>query len=148
MKRLALLILFVLTASQSYAQVPLTSSDRGRPFSCSLDNIAATLTLCQLAPQPGEALYIRQIVAQSTTATGGQWILRYGTGTNCGTGTATLFPSAAGANVRLGAPGNTAAPALLIFADPVKVPESNDLCAIGVATNTLTIQVWGYVAAR
>lgn len=122
----------------------------GPSWTCSLDNIAATLTKCYENKDPSVALYITDIVAQSTTSTAGQFLLEYGTGTNCGTGTTALFPSAA-AVVRLTAPPNTIPPTVVSFRTPLKVPTStvgNDLCALGVATNTLTIQVFGYQASR
>ena len=125
----------------------------GEPFQCGADNIGATLTLltgCQ-APEPQQRRYITAIVAQSTTATGGQFILRYGNSVrsggaaNCATSTVTLLPSAAGTNVRLAAPANTSPPALIYLPTPIIVPPDKDLCVIGVGTNTTTIDVIGYV---
>jgi hypothetical protein len=118
----------------------------GVPWTCSLDNIGATLTLCMRAPNPGLRRYITSITAQSTTATGGQWILRHGTGTNCGTGTVSLLPSAASA-ARYSAPANTAAATTMTFAQGVLVvPGGKDLCLLGVATNTTTMDIFGYEA--
>ena len=119
----------------------------GPQFTCSADDIAGTLTLltgCK-APEPGLRRYITTIVAQSTTTTGGQFILRVGTGTNCGTSTASLLPSAATA-ARLASPANTTAPTVISLSTPIIVPYERDLCVLGVATNTTTIQVVGYVA--
>jgi hypothetical protein len=114
----------------------------GVPFTCGLDDIGATLTLCYTNSDPSERLYVTGIVAQSTTATAGQFILRYGTGANCGTGTVSLFPSAATA-VRVAYAGNTAAPTVISLPTPLIVPAGKDLCALGVVTNTLTIQIVG-----
>jgi len=142
---LAALALSLLTGPEIKAQTS------GLQFTCSADNIAATLTKltncddADLPAQPGMRRYITDVVAQSTTTTAGQWILRYGTGTNCGTGTTSLLPSAATV-VRLAAPANTAAPTIIPLRTPVIVPSGQDLCVLGVATNTVTIQVNGYVA--
>jgi hypothetical protein len=142
----ALLLLALITGSQ--AQPSLSGSNQGLTgWSCSLDDIGATLTLCQRAAEEGRALYITDIVAQSTTTTVGQFILRTGTGTNCGTGTASLFPSAATA-VRWAYPPSTAAPLHLAFASPIRIPHGKDLCALGIATETLTLQAWGYVGSK
>lgn len=123
-------------------------------FSCSADNIGATLTLLSASPSgnctattDGTTRYVTDIIAQSTTATGGQWILRTGTGTNCGTGTASLFPSAATA-ARFSAAANGAAPASISLRTPLRLPEGKDLCVLGVGTNTTTIQVLGYVGPK
>lgn len=132
----------------------------GIPWSCSLDDVGATLTKCVVSkgsmPYDSltqERLYITDLVAQSTTATVGQFILRYGTGTNCGTGTTSLFPAAATV-VRFAYPPNTAAPLVIQFANPLIVPasvsaatgaEHPHLCALGIATQTLSLHVGGYV---
>lgn len=115
------------------------------PWSCSLDAIAATLTQCQAAPGAGLKLYLTDIVAQSTTATAGLFLIRYGTGTNCGTGTTSLLPAAATV-VRLAHPANTAAPTSIKLQVPLATAANNAICAVGVATNTLTVQMSGYTA--
>lgn len=111
----------------------------------SLDDIGATLTRIVSAPTSGEARYITDIVAQSTTATTGLLLLRTGTGTNCGTSTASLFPSASTVP-RIGYTANTLAPTVISFRTPLRVAPNLDLCVIGTAVNTLTVQVEGYVA--
>ena len=124
-------------------------SGQGTPFTCSADNIGATLTRLTgcTAPDPGLTFYVTDIIAQSTTTTSGQFILRYGTGTNCGTGTTSLFPSAATA-ARIASPANTAAPTVIPFRTPLRVPDGKDVCVLGVATNTTTIQLVGYVGIK
>lgn len=125
----------------------------GTPFSCSADDIGATLTLITgcIAPEPPQRRYITTIVAQSTTATGGQFILRTGTSTatggsaNCASSTVSLLPSAATA-ARLAAAGNAVQATNITFQTPLIVPKDRDLCVLGVGTNTTTIQVVGYVA--
>lgn len=124
----------------------------GIAFTCSADDIGATLTRLKasgggecLGPVDNQRRYVTDVVAQSTTTTSGQWILRFGTGTNCGTGTVSLLPSSATA-ARIAAPANTAAPTVMSFKTPLIVPTGKDICVLGVATNTTTIQVNGYVA--
>ena len=139
------------TLLASLASQGVKAQTSGLQFTCSADDIAATLTKltncddADLPAQPGMRRYITDVVAQSTTTTSGQWILRYGTGTNCGTGTTSLFPAAASV-VRIAAPASTAAPTIIPFRTPIIVPSGKDLCVLGVATNTTTIQVNGYVA--
>jgi len=130
--------------------VPMVRQDHPNRFSCSADNIAATLTElsagCSAATVPSTAsLYITDVIAQSTTATAGQFILRSGTGTNCGTGTTSVLPSAATV-VRFSAAGNGVAPTVINFTTPIKVTADHGLCVLGVATNTVTIQVTGFIA--
>lgn len=114
-------------------------------WSCGLDAVGATLTQCQAAPAAGLKLYITDIVAQSTTATGGQMLIRFGTGTNCATGLTSLFPSAATV-ARIGYPGNASAPTVIQFLTPIPAAAANAICVIGVATNTLSIQINGFTA--
>lgn len=121
------------------------SAAEGQPWTCGLDNIGNTLTLCKSNDEPLKRLYITDIVAQSTTTTVGQMLIRYGTGSACGTGTTSILPSAATA-VRLAYPPSTAAPLHLRFVTPVIVPAAQDLCVLGIATQTLTIQINGYLA--
>ena len=117
----------------------------GPPWTCSLDDIGATLTKCKDKAVDGQRLYITDITITSTTATAGLFLLRTGTGTNCGTGTLSLFPSAATVP-RIGYPGNASAPTTIRFVTPLKPPAETDLCLIGSATNTATFQISGYVA--
>lgn len=135
------LMLSVGSARNAQAQ----ESVQGENWTCSLDNIGATLTRCSITPYitSDRALYITDIVGQSTTGTAGQFLLQYGTGTNCGTGTTSLLPSAASA-VRIGYPANTAAPVVLQFLTPLKVPAGKDLCLLGIATQTFSGQISGY----
>jgi hypothetical protein len=130
MRRLAIfalaLPLLAYTVARLYAQPSIAGHQQGTTgWSCSLDDIGATLTLCIRAAEEGSTLYITDLVGQSTTGTAGQFILRTGTGSNCGTGTASLLPSA-----------------------PIRVPHGKDLCLLGVATQTFTGQIWGYVGPK
>lgn len=130
----------LLLASSSYPQ-----SSPGLAWACSVDNIGATLTQCGLAAEPSMRLYLTDVVIGSTTATAGQFLIRSGTGTNCGTGTASLLPSAATV-VRLGYPANTAAPAILHLETPLSAPAGSAICILCVGTNTCTVQMSGFVA--
>jgi hypothetical protein len=115
------------------------------PWACSLDNIAATLTQCQAVPGAGLKLYLTDITVQSTTATAGQFLVRFGTGANCGTGTTSLLPSAATV-VRLAYPLNTASPTSIRFITPLSATANNAICILCVATNTCTVQMSGFTA--
>lgn len=127
----------------------------GALWSCSADDIGATLTIMQASPPgsgqclglTGQKRLVTYIVAQSTTTTAGTFILRYGTGTNCGTGTVSLIPSAATA-ARLAAPANTAAPTVILLSPALAIPAGQDLCVLGVATNTFTGQVGGHLGTQ
>lgn len=116
-------------------------------WSCGLDNIGATLTQCQAAPAAGLRLYLTDVVVSSTTATAGQFLIRYGTGSNCGTGTTSLLPSAATV-VRIPYPPNTSTsgPTRINLRTPVAAPAATAICIICVATNTCVAQLVGYVA--
>lgn len=117
------------------------------PWSCSLDNIGATLTQCKAATGAGIKAYVTDIVIASTTATAGQFIIRTGTGSNCGTGTASLFPSAATV-VRFPYPGNTSTigSTTIHLVTPLNPPAASAICILCVATNTCTVQMQGYEA--
>lgn len=145
MKRLgALLLLLFCLVSLADAQMYIRPGGPTTDWTCSVDNIAASLTECRAAPGTGKQLFVVSVVAQSTTSTAGQFLLRSGTGTNCATGTASVFPSAATA-VRIAAPANTAAPTVIWFDPPLPVPVNSAVCLLGVATNTVTAQITGYV---
>ena len=114
-------------------------------FLCSLNGVAATLTQCQAAPAAGLSLYVSWVFAQSTTTTAGTFALQSGTGTNCGTGTAAVLPASGTAN-RYGYPASSTSATTLWFPVPIKLSAAAALCAIGVATNTLRIDVGGFIA--
>lgn len=134
------------TPDTAHAQIP--NASQATTWTCSLDDIGATLTRCIIAlPDQTTTRYLTYVVAQSTTTTGGQFLLQFGTGTNCGTGTTSLLPSGASA-VRLGAPANTAAPAVIALPTPLKIPAGKDLCVLGKATDTFTGQLGGFVGPQ
>jgi len=114
-------------------------------WTCSLNGISTTLTQCRAAPGAGLSLYVSWVWWQSTTTTAGTGALQAGTGTNCGTGTTAILPASGTAN-RYGYPASSSAASTLWFPVPIKLAANNALCAIGVATNTLRIDVGGYTA--
>ncbi len=135
-----------LGVGRSEAQQPFI----GVPFRCGADNIGATLTEltgCSALSQTQQALryYITSIVTQSTTATGGLFALGSGTGTNCGTGTLNLLPSSV-ATARFSSPANTAPANVITLPAPIPVTPGHAVCVLGVATNTTTIVVSGFIA--
>lgn len=119
-------------------------------FSCGLTAIAASLTQCQAVPSAGTSLYLTDISIMSDTATGGTYLLRYGTGSNCGTGTTTLFPAVASLTAgKLPYPANSATGSVFAqvnFQTPLKLPAANALCIICTATNTCTVSMQGFTA--
>lgn len=124
--------------------VLLIRNDHPERWSAGIDNIGATLTEIKAAPAAGLSLYITGWIAQSTTTTAGQHTLRFGTGTNCGTGTGNLLNGAATA--RYTSPANTAAPTVVQLIPPLKVTAANAVCLLGVATNTTSMTLMGFTA--
>jgi hypothetical protein len=137
-------------------QIRSTSDLAGNQFNvlplswtCNLQALAATLTQCQAAPAASYSLYVTAIIATTTTGTAGTFAIRYGTGTNCATGTTGVWPQPGGASPSrtTTAPISTAAP-MVINLGPVgwKVPAANAVCVIGTATNTIDISLSGFIA--
>lgn len=147
------LALFLLIASPVYSQqgIPAPalastiSSNLVTLWTCGVNGIAATLTQCQAAPAAGLKLYLTDIIVQTTTTTSGTYAIQTGTGSNCATGTAALFPVSATGN-RFNAPITTSAAAHFKFETPLAAPAANAICLIGVATNTISAQMIGYIA--
>jgi hypothetical protein len=114
-------------------------------WTCSVDDVGATLTTCKQAPEPGLSLYLTDVVINSTTSLGGTYLLRYGTDANCGTGTTSLLPSAA-VVPRIAYTGTGSISDSLSLQTPLRVPSGKALCIICSVTNTCTAQLIGYVA--
>jgi len=116
-------------------------------WSCGNAGVGASLTQCQAAPGFGLRLYVTDITVQTTTGTAGTWQLRFGTGSNCATGTTVLYPNFVGSWV---APVNTVAPQFISFVTPLVVGSTTGanqaLCVFGTATNTVAIDIHGYTA--
>lgn len=113
-------------------------------WSCGLSNIGATLTQCQAAPAAGLRLYITDVITQSNTSTAGLFTLRFGTGSNCVTGTGNLFFGSASA--LMASPANTSPVNHFHLTVPIAVTAANAVCLLGVATNTTNLQLNGYTA--
>lgn len=114
-----------------------------KPWDCALTGLAASLTQCQAAPASGR-LYITDITVDTTTATAGTYLIEYGTGVNCATGTTKLYPSASG-------PAGWTAPVLgapqkINFQVPLQPVALNAICVLGTATNTINVELEGFVA--
>ena len=114
-----------------------------KPWDCALSALVATLTQCQAAPASGR-LYITDITVDTTTATAGTYLIEYGTGTNCASGTTKLYPSVNG-------PAGWTAPVLgapqkINFQTPLQPAALNAICVIGTATNTINVELEGFIA--
>ena len=133
------------TSCDSYGVV-YSRGDHPNRWNAGVDNIGATLTEVVGNPGAGLSLYIRTIVAGSTTTTAGQFLLRRGTGTNCGTGTTTIFPGTATTTPRAASPANTSNPTVITFDPPLKITANNAVCLLGVATNTTWAEISGFTA--
>jgi hypothetical protein len=149
MKRFLLsLFLALLLSSDGLAQTPPSYLGsvgdfwyHTNSFTCSLMGLANTLTQCQAASAAGLRYYITSIAVQTTTATAGTFNIQTGTGSNCATGAAPLFPSVSGSWT---APINTQPTSSILFNPPLKAPLGSALCVIGTLTNTINIQIMGY----
>jgi len=144
MKRLIALVLaipFLLVAAVD-AQMYIRSGQLSQSWTCSLSGLAATLTECK-ALTAGNRHYISDIVVQTTTATSGTYAVQSGTGTNCGTGTTALFP-ASGTGDRFNAPILSQAIASINLTTPIVPTVGHAICVIGVAVNTIDIQLFGF----
>lgn len=150
MKRVGFLLVGLLWAAPAFAQLNASGPNLQYPagvvttFKCAFNAIAATLTQCQAAPAAGR-LFVVSLHIQTTTATSGTFALQSGTGVNCVTGTAGVFPQSSTTN-RFNAPIAANAMATLTFDPPIDLPALAALCVIGVATNTVSGQVEGYNA--
>ncbi len=71
----------------------VTTGRRATSWTCGVAGQAATLLECKAAAGAGSSHYITDIVVGSSTTTAGTYAIQSGTGTNCGTATAAVFPS-------------------------------------------------------
>jgi hypothetical protein len=116
----------------------------GTRWTCGLAGLAATLTECQ-ALAAGRTYFITDIVVGTTTATSGTYSIQSGTGTNCGTGGTAVFPAAPGTtSSRYQAPIAANPVAVIALRQPLAVTTAHAICVIGVATNTININLSGY----
>lgn len=116
-------------------------------FECSFNSIAATLTQLTGCAGAGAGLkyYITDVALQTTTATSGTYALQTGTGANCGTGTAAIFPVSGTAN-RFNAVITSNGMNVMNFTTPLQTAANVQICVIGVATNTVSGQLKGFIA--
>lgn len=136
----AFAIVFTVASAQMFIRSETDS------FGCALVNIAASLTQCQAVPAIAtQSYYITNLTVQTTTGTAGTFALRSGTGTNCASATAQVFPSSGSGSDRWTAPINTQPSANITFYTPLKVTAGHAICHIGVGTNTTNVQIGGYV---
>jgi hypothetical protein len=120
-------------------RVPATSR-----FACGVAGQAASLLECVPA-SPGTAYYITDIVVQTTTATSGDFAIQSGTGVNCATGTAVVWPPAPGTLASRYKAPIAANPATIVnFTTPLKVTDDHAICVIGTAVNTINLTMTGY----
>lgn len=147
MKTFFALLIGLLCVAGADAQTYTRSGQLSQSWECSLNGIAATLTECQAIPSNADHRhYITDISVQTTTATSGTYAIRTGTGTNCATATAQLFPSSGSGADRFNAPVVSQAMASIRFTTPLIPTKGHAICMIGVATNTISIQIQGFFA--
>jgi len=116
------------------------------PWTCNLEDTDGTLTQCQAAPGAGLRLYLTDVIIGSTTATPGKFLIRYGTGANCGTGTVSLLPGPSTLVPQWAYPGNLTPPTPIHLMTPVSTDANNAICVICVMVNKCTVQLVGYTA--
>ncbi len=117
---------------------------RGEAWSCSLDDIGSTLTLCEQALEPGIGhKYITDVIAQSTGLASVTFSLKTGTGANCGTGTEILLLKSAVGN-RLAVTANLL-PTDISLKTPIQIPRDQDLCVLGGTQTSVVVQIQGIV---
>ena len=138
MKRILFATLLLLLPSLVSGQVVFP---RGA-WTCSLAALAAALTECQATTKSPDYYVVTQIIVQTTTATSGDYAVRTGTGTNCGSDTAGLFPSDVTKTFKAPIAANPTA--VISFPQPLKAPAGTAICAFGTGTNTINIQLVGY----
>jgi len=148
MKRLIALVFFLcfLLTGLGHAQNYIRLGNLTASWRCSLVGLGATLTQCQAVPLESQNRhYITDIIVQTTTTTPGTYSIQTGTGTNCATGTAALFPST-GTSDRFDAPAIAQGLNSINFVTPLQPPAGAAICVIGEATDTTDIVIHGFLA--
>ena len=138
MKRILFIIALLALPALASGQVAFP---RGA-WSCSLGALAATLTECQAVATSPNYYVVTDIIVQTTTATAGDYAVRTGTGTNCASGTAGLFPSDVSKTFKAPIAANPTA--VIQFRTPLRAPAGTAICVLGTGTNTINIQLIGY----
>jgi hypothetical protein len=132
-------------AAHNQSATWVTGYPRGATsWSCALNSLAATLTECQAIPSTGLRHYVTDISVGTTTTTAGDYAIRTGTGANCGTATAQLYPKSGSGADRFKAPIASNGMNLLSFTLPLEATAGHAICVIGKATDTINIQIHGY----
>lgn len=145
MRRWILLLLLLLPwtlPDPADAQLYIRDGGLAYSWTCSLSALAASLTQCQAAVT-GRTYYLTDIVVGTTTTTAGDYGIQSGTGTNCASNTAAVWP-AASTSARFKAPISTSPSTLVSLTTPVKATVSHAICVIGTNTNTINIQISGF----
>lgn len=142
---LPVLLAFLLPLAAAAGTQPVTPIPQGATaFTCGVAGQAASLLQC-MAPVEGRRYVITDIVAGSSTATAGTFAVQSGTGTNCATGTATVFPPPPMTTAaRYVTPATSAVPLMFAPTVPLQVTSGHAICVIGVATNTANVVVSGW----
>jgi hypothetical protein len=119
----------------------------GMPQVCTVFNTSTTTLVAFVGAgcvgrEAQTAFYITSITAGATVissaTTDEQLELKYGTGTNCGTGTTALWSAYNLANTSV----------VPTFPTPLKVPGGKDLCWMDAGTGSKTFVVAGYLGAQ
>ena len=140
MKRVLLIVIAAL-----FIQADGHTQSVGPQWTCSLDGILDSTTLCLAAAEPGMRRYITDVVAQSIETTAGLFSLHHGTGLNCATGEVVILIDGV-SSTRIAAAGSTDAATRMRFKPALIVPSGKDLCVLGDAANGVTTQITGYLA--
>lgn len=128
------------------AQQFIRSGTFAETWGCGKQGLVASLTECQAVPADStDRYYITDIAVQTTTGTSGTFAIRSGTGTNCATGTAAVFPST-GTSDLFNAPINSQPIAHLHFITPLRPTAGHAICVIGTAVNTIDVELRGFKA--
>ena len=137
--------LALLVTSWADAQVYIRQGQLSQSWSCSLAGLAASLTECKAIPATASArYYITDVVVGTTTSTSGSYAIQSGTGTNCATGTTALFPVNS-TSARFLAPVVANASAMIALTTPIQATAGHAICVIGTTTNTINIQISGFM---
>ena len=103
--------------------------------------VSTSTTLLELtgcAATAGSTIYITDVIFASSvisaTAADSQMTLKYGTGTNCGTGTVVVWVASNLAFTTVNTP----------LQSPIRIPKGNALCWIHSPAGTKSVQVLGY----
>ncbi len=122
----------------------ITYVQEGGPkrFSCFKEAITAT-TECQAAPAAGYRAYVTSFSASNQAATAQTLDVVYGTGTNCGTGTAALTHKwQMGTNATTTSPQDIEAN----YPTPLVPVAANAICVRPSAATAFGVTITGYIA--